>query len=184
MARKVLTGDKELEKTLKELGDKAADRVAKSVLNAGLTPVVKEAKKRAPGSIKNAIGKRNTRDRKGQHEAKAGIGVGKRKSIKKSKGSLARQKAIASNTSMNAPHAHLVALGTVARKRQRIGGKFSYLNNPSDRQLSTGTMPANPFFRKAYEATKGTAAERMKKQAEKALEREAIKAAKRNRSNR
>ena len=175
MARKILTGDKELEATLKKLADKSADRVARSVLGAGLTVIAKAMRNAAPvgktGSVKASIGKRNQRNkRKGLFEAKAGVNVGKKK----------KQLSTAIAT---APHGHLVALGTKPRFRKSIGGRFGYIKNPSQQQLSTGTMPSNPFIKQAYESARGNAAAAMKKRAEKALAREAIKAAKRTRSN-
>lgn len=175
MARKILTGDKELEATLRKLSDKAADRVARNTLGAGLTVINKAQRQAAPvgptGNLKANIGKRNERNkRSGVFEAKTGVGVGK-KSTKIRKGIV------------NAPHGHLVALGSQSRTRKAIGGKFSYLKNPTQQQLSTGTMPSNPFIKQAYESARGTAESRMKKAAEKSLAREAAKAAKRTRSN-
>ena len=149
--------------------------MARSTLGAGLTVINKAQRQAAPvgptGNLKANIGKRNERNkRSGVFEAKTGIGVGK-KSTKLRKGIV------------NAPHGHLVALGTKPRTRKTIGGKFSYLKNPTQQQLSTGTMPSNPFIKQAYESARGNAQSRMKKAAEKSLAREAAKAAKRTRSN-
>lgn len=173
MARKILTGDKELERTLKTLADKAADRVAKGTLGAGLTVIAREMKRDAPvgktGHLKSEIGKRNERNkRKGLYEAKAGIGVGKRKKPKSQKGQTQR---IA-----GAPHGHLVGLGTKPRTRKKLGGRFAYIKNPTSQQLSTGTMPANPFVKRAYHAARSSAETAMQKRAAKALAREAAKA--------
>lgn len=167
MARMILTGDKELEATLKTLADKAADRVARSVLGAGLTVIARAMKAAAPvgktGAVKASIGKRNERKKRtGVFEAKTGVNVGKKT---KRKGKFA-------------PHAHLVALGTKPRVRKTIGGKFGYIKNPSQQQLSTGTMPSNPFVKRAYETSRAAAATRMQIQSIKALEREAKKARK------
>lgn len=168
MARMILTGDKALEKTLKKLADKSADRVARSVLGAGLTVINKAQRAAAPvgptGNLKANIGKRNERNkRKGVFEAKTGVGVGKQKRL--------RAKGIAS-----APHGHLVALGTKPRYRKTIGGKFGFIKNPTREQLSTGTMPKNDFIKRSYQSARGAAQSKMKRQAEKALAREAAKA--------
>ena len=168
MARKILTGDKELERTLRKLADKAADRVARNTLGAGVTVINKAQRQAAPvgptGNAKADIGKRNERnERSGVFEAKTGVGVGK-KATKLRKGIV------------NAPHGHLIALGTKPRTRKTIGGKFSYLKKPTQQQLSTGTMPSNPFIKRAYESSRAAAQSKMKTAATKSLAREAIKA--------
>lgn len=167
MARTILTGDKEIEATLTKLADKAADRVARNALGAGLTVVAKAMKQAAPvgktGSVKASIGKRNEKKkRSGVMEAKAGVNVGKKTKIK----------------GKFAPHAHLVALGTKPRQRKRIGGRFSYLTNPTPQQLSTGTMPANSFVRMAYESSRSAARTAMTVAAKRSLGREVAKARK------
>jgi hypothetical protein len=60
----------------------------------------------------------------------------------------------------------------------KLGGKFAYIKQPSSQQLSTGTMPENPFLRKAFEAARPETMQRMRDRAAKALEREAAKARK------
>ncbi len=177
MARKYLTGDKGLEATLAKLAGKEADRIAKSALGAGLTVIAKAQRKAAPvgktGAVKASIGKRLESGKRGNSfTAKAGINVGKQSKKPKLTG-----------MNINAPHSHLVALGTAQRSRKTIGGKFSYITKPTEQQLSTGIMPSNPFIKVAYEAANGNAAEAMRKRAEKALAKAALKAAKRTRSN-
>lgn len=172
MSRKVITGDKELEATLATLADKAADRVAKSALGAALTVAARAMKKAAPigqtRTLRDSIGKRNERNkRNGIHTAKAGINVGKRKK-KPDAGKV-----------INAPHAHLVALGTQRRQRTKLGGLFAGIKNPTQEQLSTGVMPSNPFIKRAYEASRAVARTAAQRRAAKALAREAAKAAKR-----
>jgi HK97 gp10 family phage protein len=175
MARKFLTGDKEIEATLKALSDKSADKVAKSALGAGLTVIRGAIRKAAPvgktGNLKASIGKRLEKGKRGKvFTAKAGINVGKKTKKEKTTGVMAR-----------APHAHLVALGTQRRSRKVLGGKFASITNPSAEQLTTGTMPANPFVNQAAASAMGAASLKMRKQAAKALAREVAKAAKRNR---
>jgi hypothetical protein len=98
--------------------------------------------------LRASIGSRTVRIRAsgGVITAKAGINVGKRP--------LGRSKNLA-------PHSHLVALGTKLRTRQRIGGKFRFLEptpfHPHEpRSRSTGIMPANPFIRSASAAAAGS----------------------------
>jgi HK97 gp10 family phage protein len=161
MARIFLTGDKKLEATLKRLADKEADKIAKSALGAGLTVMVSAIRKAAPvgptGNLKAGIGKRLEKGKRGgAFTAKAGINVGK------------RTKAVLSRKNFG-PHAHLVALGTKARIRKSIGGKFGYITNPTPSQLSTGTMPKNPFVKHAASSSKTAVRAAMRKRAAKAL---------------
>jgi hypothetical protein len=179
MVRKILTGDKELEATLRTLADKAADRVAKSALGGGLVVTAKAIRKAAPvgetGNLKAGIGRRLEKGKRGgAFVAKAGVNVGKRTKAEKTAGRLAKQRA---------PHAHLVALGTKQRFRKTIGGKFSYIKEPTASQLSSGAMPKYEFVSTAAKSVQSAARAAMRKRAEKALAREAIKAAKRTRSN-
>ena len=165
MARSFLTGNKEIEALLKKMADKEADKISRSALGAGLSVIAKAIKKAAPvgptGNLRNSIGKRLEKGKKGGAiTAKTGINVGKRTKKEKTAGKL---------TTGRAPHAHLVALGTVARNRKSIGGKFSYVKTPSEQQLSTGTMPANPFAKVAASSAMASANAAMVKQAKKAL---------------
>jgi hypothetical protein len=169
MARKFLTGDKELEATLRKLADKEADKIARSALGAGLTALAKAEKKAAPvgktGAVKASIGKRLERKkRSGVIVAKAGINVGKQTKKKQRTG--------------RAPHSHLVALGTKQRTRKTIGGKFSYITKPTEKQLNTGVMPKNDFIKRAATGATGSVMSAMHKQATKSLARAAAKAAK------
>lgn len=170
MARKILTGDKELERTLKRLEDKVADRVAKSALGSGLTVMAKAIKQSAPvgntGALKASVGKRNLRNRrKNIHEAKVGINVGKVSKKQKAEGTA------------RAPHSHLVGLGTGPRTRKALGGKFAFIRNPTAQQLSAGSMPKNPFVKEAVRSAMGSVSVKMKSQAAKTLSREAARAA-------
>lgn len=166
MGRKYLTGDDGIEKALKYLAEKSADRIAKSALGAGLVVVNKAIKKAAPrgktNQLADSIGRRLERNkRNGVVTAKTGINVGKTKKGQDRK---------------VAPHSHLVALGTRPRTRRTIGGRFAYIKNPTDTQLSTGSMPANHFVRTAYQQSRSAAQAAMRKRAEKKLVDEAAKA--------
>lgn len=176
MARRYLTGDDQIEKAIQYLKDKSADKIAKSVMGAGLTVFAKEMKKEAPKGatrqLEASIGKRLERNKRtGLVTAKVGINVGKTKKGK---------------TRKLAPHSHLVGLGTQTRTRKSIGGRFSgyervHLDGssiPGNPQLLTGAMPANPFVKKAYQRARSSATAAMRKRAEKKLITEAAKAKK------
>lgn len=174
MARKIITGDKELEATLKHLADKSADAVARSAVGGALAVLKRNIKKAAPvgptGNLKASVGSRfdkAARKNRNTVTAKAGLNVGKKTKRKK----------------VNGPHAHLVALGTKPRFRKTLGGKFAGIKNPTNDQLSTGTMPSNAFVRDATGRSVSQMRTASVKRATKALEREAIKAASRTRSN-
>lgn len=178
MARQFITGVADLEKTLRSLSDKSADRVAKAALRGGLAEITKAQRKAAPvgetGALKKSIGSRLEKSKRtGLVMAKAGLNVGKRKSGKKKGASTER---LSKLVEQGAPHAHLVALGTQKRERKSIGGKFAYLKNPTPKQLSTGTMPANPFIKDAYAKAQSKIEPAMRKRAAKALDREAKRA--------
>ena len=165
MTRIYLTGDKELEATLKNLADKEAYKIARSALGAGLSKMAAAIRRAAPvgptGNLKANIGKRLEKGKRGgKIMAKAGVNVGKTKKTEKAAGKSGRDRA---------PHAHLVALGTQRRARQAIGGRFAGIRNPTDQQLSTGTMPANPFVKQAVQSSKSSVTEAMQKRAAKAL---------------
>ena len=144
MARIYMTGDKQIERMLRGMQNRDADRISKSCTRAALGEYRKEIRKAAPvgktKELKASIGARLERKRKTNIvTAKVGINVGKRS-----------KKAIASRGKTHrAPHGHLVALGTQHRKRTRLGGKFASIVNPTDAQLSTGVMPSNKFVSEA-----------------------------------
>lgn len=166
MARGFVTGDKEIERKLKQLSEKGADRVARNILNAQLRSLVKAMKAAAPvgptGNLKQGLGSRLEKERRTHlQQAKAGIEVGKRSRKK----AIKRLRAV--GRTQYAPHGHLVGLGTEQRARKRIGGRFRVIQNPTPEQLSTGTMPANDFIRRATRSVMST----MKTAASKAFQR-------------
>lgn len=169
MARQFITGDKELEANLRKLGDRIADKVAKSAIRGMMTATASGIRKEAPvgktRGLRKSIGSRLEKGRRGRSPtAKVGVGVGKQ-----------RKTAAKLNKRATAPHRHLVALGTVARTRKRIGGRFSYLRNPTAEQLSTGIMPANPFVKRGVAASRSKAAASSRRRAQKTLAKEVAK---------
>ena len=166
--QRILTGVAELDKNLKQLAGPVANRIAKSTLRAGVKAVARAIKQEAPqgktGLVKKSIGSRfETFGRAGIVTAKAGVGVGKQRAKK---------------TSVNAPHAHLVALGTKPRYRKKIGGKYAGIRNPTRKQLRTESTPKNDFVKRGYQAGSAAMSQAMEAAAKKALAREAAKLAK------
>jgi hypothetical protein len=164
---------------LRHLADKSADKVARAALGGSLSVMARNIKKAAPkgatGNLRSSIGSRfekGSRKNRERVRAIAGINVGKRTKKEKEAGSRIR-----------GPHAHLVALGTKARFRKKIGGEFASIKHPSKEQLSTGVMPSNRFVRNAAGQGRAAMLKASQKRAAKALEREAVKAAKRLRAN-
>ena len=104
----IVTGDDKLDRQLAALGTRGARSVNRNAVSAGLTVIAKGQRREAPvgksRATKKSVGKRFQKRRKdGEHEAKAGIHVGKKKRRPDgSKGSIA-------------PHAHLTALKTAPR---------------------------------------------------------------------
>lgn len=71
-------GAAEIERAMKELGQQAANRIARSALNRGGTPIVKRAKDLVPvntGELKKAISKRLRRQRRGSDKQTLVIGI-------------------------------------------------------------------------------------------------------------
>lgn len=143
-ARIYTTGNRQVERMLRGMQNKDADRISKTCLRAGMGEYRKEIRKAAPvGATKElraSIGARLERNKKTNVvSAKVGINVGKRtKRVIAKRGKVHR-----------APHGHLVALGTKPRRRKRIGGKFASITNPTDQQLRTGQMTPNKFVSEA-----------------------------------
>lgn len=150
----ILTGDRQLDARLKRLADaKAARRIARRGLAAGLTVLRKEAKRRAPNTrVKKAIGSTNKRSRSTKlHTAKMGANVGVKKS-----GYL--------------PHIHLLILGTAQRFRKAVGGLFSGSKN-----TRTGKIEPNDFVREAAVAKQSAAVDAMRVKVMEEIAKEARK---------
>jgi HK97 gp10 family phage protein len=123
----VVTGITELDMKLANLPEKTQKKFARSALSQGMTIIRKAAIKAAPrgptGNLRKSIKSRFKRIKQlGITQAKVGLNVGKRRDTDKTV----------------APHAHLVALGTVERFNKS--------------GASRGVMPANSFFRRATDS--------------------------------
>lgn len=158
----VMTGMKEFDNKLKDMETKAGNRIARATIGAGLTQLKKSIKAAAPEWMKASIGARQGKNpRKGVYEAKAGVNVGKR--TKKS----------ARNWNAWVP---VAVLGTMLRRRKSIGGKFSYITNPTQAQLSTGQIKPHPIVKQGLAAAKGSMTTAMQAAFDRALAKEVAKA--------
>lgn len=133
----IITGDRELDRQLEGLRKRDIRSAVTKGINAGMTPIVKEVRLRAPVGktrmLKRSIGKRIM---KGQPtdtmQGKIGVNVGKR--TKRSRKA--------------APHSHLVALGT--RPRYTKAGAYR------------GIMPQNEFVNQGFAVAESSARDRMR----------------------
>jgi len=156
----VLDGFKAMMKRLEVLGSpKVRDRIAKaglgSALNIVRTGIRKEAPKRT-GHLRGGIGRKVKKGKgPGVWVAKAGVRVGQTKNDVRT--------------------GHLVALGTGQRHRGSLGGKFAYIQKPTEDQLSTGSMPENDFVKRGYAKTIGRAMATLERRVEKKLASELAK---------
>lgn len=136
-----VSGVRELKRRLDRLEKKDAKRIGRKAINRGLTIVARGVRAKAPGRrIKKVVGKRNKRNRrKGIQEAKAGVGVAKKRDFSKS----------------TAPHAHLVAAGTANRKTTGRGRYRSGANR--------GRVKRNNFVARGARSRQSQAAAEMMK---------------------
>lgn len=129
-SKSLLTGVKELDAELIRLKNRGTG-LAKKGFSKCMTLLVKDMRRRAvkgqTGQLKKSIGKRFVKNRRSKEvTAKVGVNVAKKADDLKR---------------AQAPHAHLVGLGTGPRTTR--AGK------------STGTMPKNPFVRESVLANIG-----------------------------
>lgn len=82
-----ITGDEELDRTLKRLATSGQKRIARAALGKALTVLargVRNAIDPKQKSAKKTVGTKNKKNKKtGVHEAKVGLGIGKRTKSKK-----------------------------------------------------------------------------------------------------
>jgi hypothetical protein len=137
MARSIY-GDKQLDRKLKELGGKAADRIAHAGVRKSVQVIAKAIKKKVPSRFKNArkgIGWKATKGRKASKyrknavapQSKAGVGVGMKKAKRKrliaehKKSRIGKKRGVG----IGAGNFHWWVLGTndrVNRKGVNLGG--------------------------------------------------------------
>lgn len=125
-----LIGDKELERTFKQLGDRVQRRVTRGAVNAATTPIVKAAKQKASASKESGLLKKSLGKKVRTYvEKKTVVGiVGPRKDIV---GEYKGKKR------WPAKYGHLVERGHIAADGSHV--------------------PPRPFLRPAYDETQGEA---------------------------
>jgi HK97 gp10 family phage protein len=170
MAKVSITGDKALDRKLASLSTKGSRRARTAAVKAGMTAVARGIRSEVPvgetKALKKSIGSRVAKAKRGANkgttQAKAGVNVGKK-------------------SGKQAPHSHLVALGTEDRytgerswKRKKGGvGKRATGNKRAYR----GAMPADDFVSRGFNKSAGTAKTRMLSTLGQTIDKEAKKAA-------
>ncbi len=131
----LVTGVEELDRKLRAIAGKAAERASKRAVKYTGDHVARGARKAAPkgptGNLRRQI-KFRWQQEKGKGVTGGKVTVGSR-------------------------HGHLVTLGTKKRFRKHIGGKFEIIraDNQDFRNKGTGAARPNPFFRLYIQSTQG-----------------------------
>lgn len=144
-----IVGDKQLIRRLKRLEKKGQNAAARKALGKGMTVTANAMRQAAPVGekkmVKKSIGKKLKKNKKtGLHESRVGINIGKKR---RPKGTPITGKGA---SKFQSPHAHLVALGTKPRVHKKTG-------------KSVGSVPPNPFVKRAFAATRAKAMRTVKK---------------------
>jgi hypothetical protein len=150
-----LTGDKSLDRALKEIGGKVAQKAIASGVRAGLGEMRKAMRAATPNSsAKKTIAARFKRRKKfGTTEAKVGAGVGKHKG---GKGPTRGGVGISKN------NAHWYFMGTKSRVTNKNGA-------------SRGVMPATDAIRIGAATSRASALLKLQNKTRQVLEKEAAK---------
>ena len=133
----IVTGDKELDRKLKELAETGAKKAIRAGVGKGIRVIAKAQKQRVPPQykhLKKLIGSRfgKTKSSKGQAEAKAGFGVGKKRTTKdKATGDRIASKLTQSRklkqgekrrgVGLSLYNIHWIVLGTNVRRHKKSG---------------------------------------------------------------
>lgn len=167
MAERILTGDKALDRKLKRLERKSANRIARSGLGKGARVAAKAIKAEVPSSMKSvrrSIGSYVKKAKRGPNagitEAKAGFSVGTKK---KRAASVEKNRAGKPGVGISFWNAHWWVLGTNNRDRWRTG------------QGPTGSTEGHDVVPKAIGGAKSSIRAAIAEGTKKALIREAKK---------
>ena len=158
-----LTGDKRLDRKLKELSEKTARKVSAAGIRAALRVIANGIKSEIPPHMKDArkaIGmrfKRNTRKGDGIVTAKVGGGVGK-KTKKKTTSKRSKRRGVG----ISSANIHWLLMGTGERTQKTTG-------------RSTGVMPAVGAVPRGFAKSKAAAFQKIKENIRKGIAREAAK---------
>lgn len=172
--RNELRGWRELESTLKSLGESKVKKATITAVGKALRVMAKAMKQQVPPKfrgIKKAIGSRFAKSKggasKGIVQAKAGIGVGIRR-VNKRKGQWVRNKKFNSGkhgsggVGISAANAHWFILGTGQRETGSVARKNKtgpYRKPTGNKVRRTGRMPAQvpEIIKKGYAASEPAA---------------------------
>lgn len=129
----VVSGVAELDRTLREVGDKVASRASRRAVQFTGQIIAREAKQASPkpltGNLRRQI--RFKWDKVGRYIVNGKVTIGSR-------------------------HGHLVTLGTNDRVRKRIGGKFAWHGSgPDPRNKGTGAVAGSHFFHRLVTSQNG-----------------------------
>lgn len=152
-----IEGYSELRARLKQFDDKVGRKIARTTLGVGLRVAQRAMQSVVPKDVKPSIGTRNGRTSKARYEAKVGVNVGRRFGSTKFK-----------------RWAPAIVLGSRFRTRKRLGGRFAYIKNPTQAQLSTGQIAPHPIMG-AFAAASGKINSAMNKAFDKAVAKEVAK---------
>lgn len=158
MAGPRLTGAADLQETLRRLGREAARRVTRRMVYAGLRRLSEAMREEAPGRIAREIGISARDGRTGRVVGKAGLGVGR--------------------GGARSGVGHLFVLGTRERVRERIGGRYRGLRNPTASQRSTGQSPPHAIIRRATRRARAEVIRTMRRRGREAIEQALLQARK------
>lgn len=156
-----ITGNKEIDRKLKRLATSGQKRVARAALGKALTVLargIRNAIDPKQKSAKKTVGTKNKKNKKtGIHEAKVGLGVGKRTKSKKERTSKA-------GVGISKENIHWLTLGTTERT--------------TDYGKSTGAMPpvGRGWVKKGVKAAEPEAVRVMQETMKKKIEDEVRKA--------
>lgn len=135
----MLSGVEEFDRVARELARELPRQAGGAAVNAGLAVFVRAYQRASPtggkGGMRRSAGKRFKQVSGGDIAGKAGYDVGKRRRG----GKWSRADLLAGR----APHSHLYVKGTKQRRRDRIGGKFAYVEPATAQQRRTGAAPSH-----------------------------------------
>lgn len=179
-----ITGDKELDKNLRRLGGKSANKVSAAAIRAGMRIIQKGIKSEIPSHMKESrksIGsrfKRNTRKGDGIVMAKVGAAVG----MKKTKQEAAAERAKATHSQGKGARGKRPGVGISANNIfWLLMGTKERFHDPvvtaTGKKLgaSTGVMPKLGAVRRGYAKTKDAATKKIIENLRKGIAREAAK---------
>lgn len=154
----VVTGIAQVDRLLKALAEQGAERIGKATVAKGVRIFAKGQKSKVPPQYKDMkrligsrVGKAKSGASKGNTTAKAGFGVGKKKTTKDASGQKSVGKAYLPGkkhgkrgVGISARNIHWITLGTIERHQKKTGkptGKMPALLNTVIPEGTNSAMP-------------------------------------------